>query len=78
MQTLKKYLAAHPADTIDELQTVLGEFRTYYKEQRPHRALNRQTPAFAYAPIPKAEPMTPADPNLWRVRYDIIRATNPK
>lgn len=71
-QTLKKYLAVHPAATIDELQTVLDEFRTYYNQQRPHRALNRQTPAFAYALIPKAEPTTPGDPNLWRVRYDTI------
>jgi len=34
--------------------------------------LNRATPAFAYALIPKAEPTTPGDPNLWRVRYDTI------
>lgn len=71
-QTLKKYLAAHPTATFDELQTVLDEFRTYYNEQRPHRALNRQTPAFAYSLIPKAAPTAPADPNLWRVRYDTI------
>jgi transposase InsO family protein len=71
-QTLKKYLTAHPADTIDELQAVLDTFRNYYNQQRPHRALNRATPAFAYALIPKAEPTTPGDPNLWRVRYDTI------
>jgi len=71
-QTLKKYLAAHPAATIEELQSILDDFRTYYNEQRPHRALNRQTPAFAYALIPKAEPTTPGDPHIWRVRYDTI------
>ncbi len=71
-QTLKKYLAAHPAATISDLQTVLDDFRDYYNQQRPHRALNRQTPAFAYALIPKAEPTTPGDPNLWRARYDTI------
>jgi hypothetical protein len=71
-QTLKKYLTAHPAGTIDELQAVLDEFRNYYNQQRPHRALNRATPAFAYALIPKAEPTTPDDANLWRVRYDRI------
>ena len=73
-QTLKKYLAAHPAGTIDELQTILDTFRSYYNQQRPHRALNRQTPAFAYTLIPKAEPTTPGDANLWRVRYDTIDA----
>ena len=65
-------MAAHPAATIDELQTVLDQFRDYYNQHRPHRALNRQTPAFAYSLIPKAEPTTPADPNLWRVRYDTV------
>ena len=71
-QTLKKYLAAHPTATIEELQHVLGEFRSYYNEKRPHRALNRKTPAFAYDLIPKAEPTTPDDPNIWKVRYDTI------
>ena len=71
-QPLKKYLTAHPAATIDELQDVLNEIRSYYNEQRPHRALNTKTPAFAYALIPKAEPTTPDDPNIWRARYDTI------
>lgn len=71
-QTLKKYLSAHPTDTLQELQTVLDQFRHYYNTHRPHRALNRQTPAFAYSLIPKAEPTTPTDQNLWRVRYDTI------
>ncbi|WP_354570542.1 integrase core domain-containing protein [Glaciihabitans sp. UYNi722] len=71
-QTLKKYLAAHPTDTVEELQATLDQFRSYYNERRPHRAVNRHTPAFAYALIPKAEPTAPDDPNLWRVRYDTI------
>ena len=71
-QTLKKYLTAHPADTIEQLQVILDDFRHYYNGQRPHRALNRQTPAFAYALIPKAEPTSPEDANLWRVRYDQV------
>lgn len=73
-QTLKKYLTAHPADTIEQLQGLLDDFRDYYNGQRPHRALNRRTPAFAYALIPKAEPTTPDDANLWRVRYDQVDA----
>ncbi|MDX2025261.1 MAG: IS481 family transposase, partial [Microcella sp.] len=31
-------------------------------------------PAFAYTLIPKAAPMQPDDPNIWRVRYDTIDA----
>ncbi|MEO8709572.1 MAG: integrase core domain-containing protein, partial [Lacisediminihabitans sp.] len=71
-QTLKKYLTTHPADTIEQLQVILDDFRHYYNRQRPHRALNRQTPAFAYALIPKAEPTSPEDANLGRVRYDQV------
>jgi transposase InsO family protein len=71
-QTLKKHLAARPTATIDELQTVLDAFRDYYNQHRPHRAINRRTPAFAYQLIPKATPTAPDDPNLWRVRYDRV------
>lgn len=71
-QTLKKHLAAHPSATMTELQDVLDTFRDYYNHVRPHRALRRRTPAFAYQLIPKATPTTPDDPNIWRVRYDTI------
>ncbi|TXK52778.1 integrase core domain-containing protein, partial [Salinibacterium sp. dk5596] len=71
-QTLKKHLAAHPSGSIDELQHRLDSFRDYYNHYRPHRALNRKTPAFAYQLIPKATPTRPEDPGIWRVRYDTI------
>lgn len=71
-QTLKKHLAAHPTATIPELQSVLDAFRDYYNHTRPHRALRRRTPAFAYQLIPKATPTPPDHPDVWRVRYDTI------
>lgn len=71
-QTLKKHLATRPTATITELQTVLNTYRDYYNHTRPHRALRRRTPAFAYRLIPKATPTRPDDPNIWRVRYDTI------
>lgn len=70
-QTLKRYLAQHPAGTLEQLRQVMDEFRQYYNEDRPHRALGRKTPAFAYALIPKAAPADPAGPGIWQVRYDI-------
>lgn len=73
-QTLKKYLAQHPARTIPGLQAVLDEFVTFYNESRPHRALGRKTPAFAYDLIPKAAPVAPEHPDVWQVRYDIVDA----
>jgi hypothetical protein len=40
---------------------------------RPHRALNRRTPAQAYAARPKAVPTgTPIDTGHYRVRHDRI------
>lgn len=71
-QTLKKYLAPRPATTITELQATLDEFTRFYNTERPHRALGRRTPAFAYALIPKATPVTPEHPDTWQVRYDIV------
>ncbi|WP_235281380.1 integrase core domain-containing protein [Microbacterium hydrocarbonoxydans] len=71
-QTLKKHLGAHPAATLAELQDTLDAFRDYYNTIRPHRALGRRAPAFAYQLIPKATPAPPSDPNIWRVRYDTI------
>lgn len=73
-QTLKKRLAARPAATLEELQRELDEFVEHYNQHRPHRSLNRRTPAFAYGLIPKAAPTRPDDPNIWRVRYDTIDA----
>lgn len=71
-QTLKKYLAQHPCATITELQHILDQFRLFYNEHRPHRAIGRKTPRFAYDLIPKAAPTTPENPDTWQVRYDIV------
>jgi transposase InsO family protein len=72
-KTLKQWLAAQPRpDTLPELQHQLDCFTQHYNTQRPHRAINRQTPHQAYYLIPKAQPTGPHDPELWRVRYDIV------
>ena len=71
-QTLKKYLSRHPAATMQQLQQTLNEFREFYNQIRPHRAIGRKTPASAYTLIPKATPATPGDPGIWQVRYDIV------
>jgi transposase InsO family protein len=56
-QTQKRWLRKQPApSTIAELQTLLDRFRVLYNEERPHRALNRRTPASVWAEKPKALP----------------------
>ncbi|GAA4818362.1 integrase core domain-containing protein [Nocardioides caeni] len=74
-QTQKRWLAGQPvATTPADLQAQLDRFRTIYNEQRPHRALDRATPAQAYAARPKATP--PADQDQpaghYRLRYDHV------
>lgn len=73
-QTLKNWLSTRPpARSIRTLQAQLDSFASYYNHQRPHRALDRRTPAEAYNARPKATPL-PApiiDPHS-RVRRDRV------
>ncbi len=73
-QTQKKWLTAHPAATIVELQHLCDQFRAYYNQRRPHRALDRRTPAQAYIHRPKATPTGYLIPAHCRVRTDTIDA----
>lgn len=67
-QTLKRWLTARPRPaTIEDLQALLDELRTWYNQHRPHRALGRHTPAHAYAALPKATPHSVTEPE-WRTR----------
>ncbi|MEX1909817.1 IS481 family transposase, partial [Janibacter sp. Y6] len=74
-QTLKNWLRRQPTQpaTIEQLQTLLDRFQHEYNHQRPHRALNRRTPAAAYQARPKAAP--PDEPTARthaRVRTDRV------
>jgi transposase InsO family protein len=75
-QTLKKWLAKQRrAATVARLQAQLDRFGTYYNTVRPHRALNRRTPAEAFAARTKATPRragitVPAEHRVRRDRID--------
>ena len=72
-QTEKKYLAKQPAaSTLDELQTQLDRFVEHYNHHRPHRALDRHTPAEIYTTKCKAHPPTDATRTHYRVRKDKV------
>jgi transposase InsO family protein len=75
-QTLKKWLARQPRPrTVAALQTQLDTFAGYYNTQRPHRSIDRRTPATAYAARPKAGPIRRGiriDERHYRVRRDRI------
>jgi len=72
-QTLKRWLAQQPpAATIPKLQHQLDRFREVYNTRRPHRELNRRTPATAYNALPKATAPGHGDPSHYRLRYDRI------
>jgi transposase InsO family protein len=71
-QTMKKWLTAQPAAaTIAELQEQLDKFVVVYNQHRPHRSLNRRTPAVVYNLLPKATPAGGAGIHI-RVRNDRI------
>jgi Integrase core domain len=74
-QTLKKWLTAQirQPQTLTELQVLCDTFIAYYNNSRPHRSLNRRTPAAAYQARPKATPTGPteAEPQP-RVRHDVV------
>ena len=56
-QTEKKFLAAQKDITNKKrLQRAIDRFVSYYNEVRPHRAVNRRTPASVYAAQEKARP----------------------
>ena len=73
-QSVKKWLDRQPrAHTIRALQAQLEQFRAYYNQVRPHRALNRRTPQQAYQARPKATPTgARIDIGHYRVRRDTI------
>jgi len=70
-QTLQRWLKARPpAHSTEQLQQQLDEFREHYNEQRPHRALQRNTPGHAYRTTPKAAPAGARAHTHYRLRYD--------
>jgi hypothetical protein len=77
-QTLKTFLAKQDlACTIEDLQSQIDRFVTYYNETRPHRARDRMTPKAAWDARDKAYPTkAPFLPPVGvRVRLDRIDKT---
>ena len=71
-QTLKRWLAKQPtAATPAALQVQLNRFRQIYNQHRPHRELDRRTPATAYQTLPKARPAS-GPSGHYRLRYDRV------
>ncbi len=73
-QTMKKWLTAQspqPA-TIEALQALLDEFVNEYNHRRPHRSLDRATPAVVYERLPKAGPAGSTTAPHYRIRRDRI------
>jgi transposase InsO family protein len=71
-QTLKRFLAKQAVpQSLAHLQLQLDAFRTYYNQQRPHRALDGQTPLTAFNARIKAKPSLPTVTHF-RVRRDKV------
>lgn len=71
-QTLKRFLAAQPrAASLEALQAQLDRLRTTYNEERPHRALGRQTPRAVYDAKVKATASATVETHV-RIRHDKV------
>lgn len=72
-QTLKQWLTARAVPPgIEQLQALLHELQRVYNTERPHRALDRATPAAVYRAAPKDAPRFHAAGQQWRVRVDTV------
>ncbi len=74
-QTMKNWLTRQPDQpaTMTRLQALLDQFAREYNHDRPHRALDRRTPAAAYHALPKATPSSEPPPRTHaRVRTDKV------
>jgi transposase InsO family protein len=73
-QTLKRWLRAQPAATIEQLQHHLDTFVEHYNHHRPHRSLTTgATPAATYQARPKATPTGIHSPHS-RIRHDRVNS----
>ena len=72
-QSMKNWLRKQPQPTtIAQLQALLDTWRHEYNHTRPHRSLNRRTPAAAYQSRPKATPTGATTGTHERIRYDRV------
>jgi len=71
-KTLKAEATRPPAGSLAAQQRKFNRFRTDYNEERPHEALDQQTPASVYEPSPREMPtkLPPLEyPDRFEVRY---------
>lgn len=72
-QTLKRFLAKQAVpQSLAHLQLQLDAFRSYYNQQRPHRAHGGKTPLYAFEARLKAKPDVADSPTYLRVRKDKV------
>lgn len=70
-RTLKKRTASPPRANIREQQRRFNAFRTVYNIERPHEALDMETPASVYEPSPRPfveRPASPTYPDYFETR----------
>ena len=61
-RTLKQATAAPPEANRGRQQEAFDRFRREYNQERPHEALEMQTPADCYQPSPRSFPARVAEP----------------
>jgi transposase InsO family protein len=73
-RTLIEWLTEHPARTLGALNRTLAAFAEHYNHERPHQALDDDTPAAVWAATTKAVP--DPDGTIERRQRETIRSTS--
>ena len=73
---MKKWLTARPpANTLNDLQTLINEFVDIYNNRRVHTSIGKVTPNAAYTRLPKDTPHDSGAGTHHRIRHDRIGKT---
>lgn len=73
-QPLKRWLSAQPAArSLPQLQRLLDAYDALFNTERPHQALNGQTPAERYAASKKAKPSPDKTPPPCQITHPTVQ-----
>lgn len=74
-RTLKDEAATPPKETMTAQQGAFDTFRQEYNHERPHEALDQETPASVYRPSPRTMPRTLEPPQYDTTEYEVRKVT---
>jgi hypothetical protein len=77
-RTLKAETARPPSSNLASQQARFNRFKKVYNEERPHDALELETPASCYVPSPRPYPEGKLSPPIYPAHYEIRKVAGDK